>query len=44
MKGLRYPSEVLRGSHLCVVWRREESLVALETWRAGNEIETTDYT
>jgi hypothetical protein len=23
---------------------REEGLVALETWRAGNEIETTDNT
>jgi large subunit ribosomal protein L7/L12 len=34
----------LRGSNLCVVWRGDESLVALETWPRDNEIATTDNT
>jgi large subunit ribosomal protein L7/L12 len=34
----------LRGSRLCVVWREDESLVALETWPRDNEIATTDNT
>ena len=34
----------MRGSNLCVVWRGDESLVALETWPRDNEIATTDNT
>jgi hypothetical protein len=32
-------SKGLRGSGLCVVWRGDKSLVALETWPADNEID-----
>jgi hypothetical protein len=34
----------LRGSDLGVVWRGDESLVALETWPRDNEITNTDLT
>jgi large subunit ribosomal protein L7/L12 len=34
----------LRGSSFCVVWREDESLLALETWPRDNEIATTDNT
>jgi large subunit ribosomal protein L7/L12 len=36
--------EGLRGSSPGVVWREDESLVALETWPRDNEIATTDNT